>query len=70
MNADEPILRFTQEAYDRLSLLATRDPEVYLNSETNFDEVLNAEGINRYAETDRHYRQSANLPLPGKVQQP
>ena len=50
MKADEPILRFTQETYDRLSLLATRAPEIYLNPETDFDEVLNGEGINRYAE--------------------
>ena len=50
MNADEPILRFTQEAYDRLSLLATSNPEIYLDPETDFDEVLNSEGIKHHAE--------------------
>ena len=53
MNTDEPILRFTQEAYDHMRLLATQNPEIYLNPDTDFAAVLTADGFNRYVEPTR-----------------
>ena len=50
MFANDPILRFTQEAYDRLRLLATQNPEIYLDPDTDFAAVLANEGISHYAE--------------------
>ena len=50
MNAHEPILKFTQEAYDRLWLVAAQNPEIYLDPDTDFAEVLATHGINHYAE--------------------
>ena len=50
MNADEHILKFTQEAYDRLWLLAAQNPDIYLNPDIDFAAVLATEGINNYAE--------------------
>ena len=50
MNADEPILKFTQEAYDRLWLIAAQNPEIYLDPDTDFAKVLATHGIDHYAE--------------------
>lgn len=50
MSNSIPILRFTPEAYDRLRLLATQNPELYLNPDTDFAAVLAAAGISDYAE--------------------
>ena len=50
MNAHEPILKFTQEAYDRLWLIAEQNPEIYLDPDTDFAEVLATHGIDHYAE--------------------
>ena len=50
MDTNDPILRFTQEAYDYLRLLATQNPEIYLNPDTDFAAVLAKDGINNYAE--------------------
>ena len=50
MNTNEPILRFTQEAYNHLRLLAAQNPGIYLNRDTDFAEVLAEDGISRYAE--------------------
>ena len=50
MDTKEPVLRFTQTAYDRLRDVATRNPEFYLNSEADFAAILAAEGISQYAE--------------------
>jgi len=60
MNDDEKILRFTQEAYDRLWLLATQNPEIYLNPDADFAEVLAAHGIDHYAEPTGI---TANMPI-------
>ena len=50
MNAHEPILKFTQEAYDRLWLIAAQNPEIYLDPDTDFAEVLATHGIDHYEE--------------------
>ena len=50
MVANDPILKFTQEAYDHLWLLATQDPEIYLDPDTDFATMLANDGINHYAE--------------------
>ncbi len=50
MNAHDPILRFTQEACDRLWLIAAQNPEVYLNPDIDFAEVLATHGIDHFAE--------------------
>ena len=50
MNPDEPILKFTQEAYDRLWLIAGQNPEIYLYPDTDFAKVLAMHGIDHYAE--------------------
>ena len=50
MAANDPILRFTQEAYDRLRILATQNPEIYLDPDTDFAAVLSNDGFTHYAE--------------------
>ena len=50
MVVNDHILRFTQEAYDRLRLLTTQNPEIYLDPDTDFAAVLANDGINHYAE--------------------
>ena len=50
MNAQEPILKFTQEAYDRLWLIAGQNPEIYLDPDTDFAQVLATHGIDHYVE--------------------
>ena len=50
MSADNHILKLTQEAYDHLWLLATQNPEIYLDPHTDFTAVLATHGINHYAE--------------------
>ena len=50
MDGNDPILKFTQEAYDRLRLLATQNPEIYLDPDTDFAAVLANDGIKQYAE--------------------
>ena len=50
MDTNDPILRFTQEAYDHLRLLATQNPGIYLNPDTDFAAVLAKEGIDQCAE--------------------
>ena len=50
MNAPEAILKFTQEAYDRLWLIAGQNPEIYLDPDTDFAQVLAKYGIDHYAE--------------------
>ena len=50
MDTNDPILRFTPEAYDHLRLMAERKPEVYLDPDTDFAALLAKEGIDYYAE--------------------
>ena len=50
MDTNDPILRFTPEAYDRLRLLATQNPEIYLDPDADFASVLAKNGIKHYAE--------------------
>ncbi len=50
MDTSDPILRFTPEAYDRLRLLATQNPEIYLDPDVDFASVLAKNGIKHYAE--------------------
>ena len=50
MDTNDPILRFTQEAHDRLRLLATQNPEIYLDPDADFAALLAKDGISNYAE--------------------
>ena len=50
MDTNDPILRFTPEAYDHLGLLAARKPEIYLDPDADFAALLAGDGIDHYAE--------------------
>ena len=45
-----PVFRLTQEAYDQLGLAIKETPEVYLNPNTDFGEILADRGISDYTE--------------------
>ena len=45
MSAGFPVLRLTQEAYDCLRLVAEVSPEIYLNPEMDFAEILAVKGV-------------------------
>ena len=40
-----PVYRLSQEAYDQLRLAADENPDLYLDSETDFDQVLRERGV-------------------------
>ena len=46
-----PIMRFTNEAYHSMRALAQQQPELWLNPNTDFAEILRNLNINPYAET-------------------
>ena len=50
MTLEDPIFRFTQDSYDRLSLLAEQNPEIYLNPDTNFTAILEDIGVEEHCE--------------------
>ncbi len=57
-----PVLRLTQEAYDQLLLVARDKPEVYMQPDTDFREILASRGITDYAEdTDIYFDRPTNL---------
>ena len=62
-----PVCRLTQEAYDQLSLVASEAPEVYLDPEIHFGEVLVNRGVTDYAkETGLYSNRPVNLkPVSG-----
>ena len=45
-----PVFRLTQESYDQLGLAAAENPDLYLNPDTDFHQVLVSRGIIDYAE--------------------
>ncbi len=45
-----PVLRLTQEAYDTLRLKVEQDPEIWLNPEADFHQILLDLGITNYTE--------------------
>ena len=46
----QPVFRLTQEAYDQLLLVARDTPEVYMNPETDFGQILLQRGVAIYTE--------------------
>ena len=50
MDTNEPVLRFTPEAYESLRLLATQNPKIYLDPDVDFASVLAKNGVQHYAE--------------------
>ena len=45
-----PVFRLTQEAYDQLTIVARERPEIYLDSDTDFHQVLSDAGVTDYTE--------------------
>ena len=45
-----PVFRLTQEAYDQLALVIKESPEVYLNPDVDFSEILASRGVADYVE--------------------
>ena len=45
-----PVFRLTQEAYDQLGLVIKDSPEVYLNPDVDFEDILASRGVADYAE--------------------
>ena len=50
-----PILRLTQDAYDQLLSVSEDTPEVYLDPDTDFGQILRSRGIAEYAENTGVY---------------
>ena len=50
MSDANPVMRLSQDAYDQLLLVARDNPEVYMQAETDFGQILASRGISDYAE--------------------
>ena len=48
--ADHPVMRLTQEAYDALKTELSANPDLWLNPQANFENILVDKGIPDYAE--------------------
>ena len=55
-----PVFRLTQEAYDQLLLLARDEPEVYMQPDTDFGQILVSRGFTAYTEDTGI---SSNVPI-------
>ena len=53
-----PIFRLTQEAYDQLAIVARDRPEVYLDPDTDFHQILDEIGVADYTEDTGIYSRS------------